>query len=391
MDGLVSGKRGVSLRPYFVSEFARFCRRLEMLHNRRTEAKLILHRVLCYLGIVLFSRCIFVSLSSTPKIRSGKLYLCGYIFEDFARAVFPEKTPNELTVYNIKKTAATDLLIWSGDCPLLPWFAGVVLYVDGEAGKMPKISVSLTKRQASIFYIGVRKPPQRVSNHMQLFHMAHTTLLRDYSANDLMHTRHFARKHIAPEFLLYVNSHCIHFREEAYDRLCLVAASHGLRPPVSRGRCHGKHPETSKFRDDRLLRNQNAAMLTGFRFMLVMENSFTDGYITEKILDAYLANSVPVYYGTKDVFRIFNRDSFIYYDIEDPEPAISTLLTLEQNNSAYLEKLNAPILAEGELSLKKYFSLTDDVGSGELKHKIRSLVGLRSNGRFEPGHALAVT
>ena len=374
----------MSLRPYFVSEFAWFCRRLEMLRNRHIEAKIILHRVFCCLGIALFSRCIIVSLPSTPKIRSGKLYLCGYIFEDFSRAVFPEKTPNELTVYNIKKTVATDLLIWSGDCPLLPWFAGVVLYLDGEAGKMPKIPASLTKRRASIFYIGVHKPPQSVSNHMQLFHMAHTTLLRDYSANDLMHTRLFAQKDIAPEFLLYVNSHCVHFREQAFDRLCLAAASHGLKPPVSRGRCHGKHPETSKFRDDRLLRNRNAAMLTGFRFMLVMENSLTDGYITEKILDAYLAHSIPVYYGTKDVFRIFNRDSFIYYDIEDPEPAINTLLKLEQNESAYLEKMNAPILAEGELTLKKYFSLTDDVGSGELKRKIRSLVGLQRNGCFEP-------
>ena len=81
----------------------------------------------------------------------------------------------------------------------------------------------------------------------------------------------------------------------------------------------------------------------------------------QKIPDAYMARAVPVYYGTKDVFHIFNRDSFVYYDIEDPKPAIETLLMLERNKSAYLES-STRILAEGEVTLQKFFSLTDNVG-----------------------------
>lgn len=347
----------------------------------RAKALCIVTRITPFLLLTFLARSV---LSSTRYTKGGRIYLCGIKFADFSRAVFPDKRRNELTNYNVAETANTDLLVWSGDCPLLHRFAGVVLYVDGESGKMPDIPDPLTKRCAHSFYLGVRDPPRRVTNHLQLFHMAHTTLLRDYSANDLMTTRLFTLEDIAPRFLLYVNSHCVPFREEAFNDICVATWSHNLESPIARGRCHGRHPETSEFQDDRLKRNRNAARLTGFRFMLVMENSFTDGYITEKILDAYMARAVPVYYGTKDVFHIFNRDSFVYYDIEDPKPAIETLLMLERNKSAYLEKLNAPILAEGEVTLQKFFSLTDNVGSGELKLKIRKLVGLKSNGLFGP-------
>lgn len=324
------------------------------------------------------------SVPSKGRPDTSKVYICGYMFVDFVRAVFPEKIHRELTTHSLAQATETDLLVWSGSCPLVAEFPGVILYVDGESGRMPKVPDQLTIRCADIFYAGVHDPPQPVTKHMQLFHMAHTTLLRRYSAYDLMKERKFTFDDIAPHFLLYVNSHCVSFREDAFDAIHTAAASHGIELPNARGRCHGRHPEASKFKDDRLHRNDNAVRIMGYRFILVMENTRMDGYITEKILDAYMARAVPVYYGTKDVFRIFNPDSFIYYDIEHPEPAIESLIMLERNKSAYLEKLSAPILAEGEKTLQNHFSLTDEVGYGLLKHAIRDMVGLKSNGSFEP-------
>jgi hypothetical protein len=48
-----------------------------------------------------------------------------------------------------------------------------------------------------------------------------------------------------------------------------------------------------------------------------MENWNKNEYITEKILNAFMAGGIPYYYGTAEVFNIFNRKSFIYYDNND--------------------------------------------------------------------------
>jgi len=46
-------------------------------------------------------------------------------------------------------------------------------------------------------------------------------------------------------------------------------------------------------------------------FSLVIENCNYPGYITEKIIDAYISNSVPIYFGAPDVLLDFNADSLI--------------------------------------------------------------------------------
>ena len=103
-----------------------------------------------------------------------------------------------------------------------------------------------------------------------------------------------------------------------------------------------------------------------------MENQKARGYVTEKIVNAFQSITVPIYYGTTDVFKLFNKDAFIYYDIHDPQPALDRIAYLETNRTAYAEVLAQPILAGG--ALEEYFSLSDDVGGGKLKQRIRAMV-----------------
>jgi hypothetical protein len=95
-----------------------------------------------------------------------------------------------------------------------------------------------------------------------------------------------------------------------------------------------------------------------------MENRQANGYITEKILNAFLAGCVPIYYGTTEIFDIFNKRAFIWYDIKDPKPALDWIAYLEENRTAYDEMLKEPILANGEETIRKYFSWNDDLGNG---------------------------
>ncbi|CEG00894.1 Glycosyl transferase, family 10 [Ostreococcus tauri] len=295
-----------------------------------------------------------------------RVHLCGYQFKTFAAAVFPEA---DITKWHMNVTPACvhDVMIASLPCEPVSVndYPGTVLFVDGENGRMQQLA------HPNLYYLGVKHPPRKVAGHLQLFHVAHTTLFHPYSATDFLqvHSR------LAENFLIYLNSNCVPFREKAYDSIVQLAVTHAMPTPAAAGKCHGNHAETSIYMNDRAGRILNVAdKLSKYRFALVMENSNEEGYVSEKIANAFIAGTMPVYYGTTDIFSIFNKKRFIYFDVQHPEQALLQILALETNHTLLIETLKLPILADGENTLKRFFSLTEDVGGGQLKHKIRSLI-----------------
>ena len=105
-----------------------------------------------------------------------------------------------------------------------------------------------------------------------------------------------------PHFLVYAASNCVDFRERAVDRLA------GLGRVHIAGNCAGlvdHHPNKTKLNDFPKEKGRTAASLwvqnprlfRRYRFCLVMEHSAVDGYITEKIVMAFLGGCIPIYYG----------------------------------------------------------------------------------------------
>ena len=107
-----------------------------------------------------------------------------------------------------------------------------------------------------------------------------------------------------------------------------------------------------------------------------MENTKLSGYITEKIILAYMGGCIPIYWGTNDVFDVFHKDSFVYYDIENPNEALRELSMLQSNKTLLEWKQRAPILANGNQTIDKYFSFSQDVGNGQLRKQIRQMMGI---------------
>ena len=137
-----------------------------------------------------------------------------------------------------------------------------------------------------------------------------------------------------------------------------------------------------------------------YKYCLVMENDAIDGYITEKIIMGFLGGCLPIYYGTEEIFDIFNRESFVFYNVsgfhrrrqpqyqpqdlnqteqqQQPvttdEDALKLLQQLEYNSTLYDQMLSVPILRNGQETINKYFSILPDIGDGSLNAKIRSLL-----------------
>jgi len=59
-----------------------------------------------------------------------------------------------------------------------------------------------------------------------------------------------------------------------------------------------------------------------YKYTLAIENYSDENYWTEKIADAYLSWTVPIYYGCKNMEDFFPANSFIKIDIEKPEEAL---------------------------------------------------------------------
>lgn len=91
--------------------------------------------------------------------------------------------------------------------------------------------------------------------------------------------------------------------------------------------------------------------IRGYRFHLVMENCRVPHYWTEKISDAYLGWSFPLYVGSPNLSEYFPEKSFIQLDIDDPEKAaekISALLASprEDEEIAAIKKSRSLVLGK---------------------------------------------
>jgi len=188
-------------------------------------------------------------------------------------------------------------------------------------------------------------------------------------------------------FLIYAHSRCVPERESAFQQIATY--QDGIFPPIFHGGpCNGGRrrkddsntnttSKVQKYPNRIRLANweENRNLYKDFRFCLTMEHVNTPGYITEKILVAFWAGCLPIYWGPEDEIKdMFNPESFIYWDVNNPEPALQRLKYLEENRTAYDEVMSQPILALG--GLERYFSLDEPHGGGALKVKIRRYLGL---------------
>lgn len=77
--------------------------------------------------------------------------------------------------------------------------------------------------------------------------------------------------------------------------------------------------------------------IKNYKFTIAVENSNTDGYMTEKLLDPLLAGSVPIYWGSNGNTTPFPKDCMICVnDFDSFEELISRIKEVDENDEEYL-------------------------------------------------------
>ncbi len=79
-----------------------------------------------------------------------------------------------------------------------------------------------------------------------------------------------------------------------------------------------------------------------YKFHIAFENSSSPGYTTEKLMQAFAADTVPIYYGNPTVGEDFRQEGFVLVrDMSDVERAIDEVISLDRDDAAYLAKCRA--------------------------------------------------
>ena len=124
------------------------------------------------------------------------------------------------------------------------------------------------------------------------------------------------------------------------------------------------------------------------KFVIAFENSSTPGYTTEKIVHAFSAGAVPIYWGNPEISREFNPESFIDCNAmglrEDGDERIIQKIVervkeIDQNDVLYRKMLSTPAFTK-ENNVERQNSAVEDF----LFHIVEQDIGYRRN-RFYIG------
>jgi hypothetical protein len=112
-----------------------------------------------------------------------------------------------------------------------------------------------------------------------------------------------------PYLLAYCSSHRCYEREEIFN---MFVRKTNYKMCHSYGKCHGNFPSTKQvsiggnWQTEELIDTYK-----NYKFVIAMENKNVDGYITEKIVNAFYSGAIPIFWGSSNVNALFNEKAFI--------------------------------------------------------------------------------
>ncbi len=90
--------------------------------------------------------------------------------------------------------------------------------------------------------------------------------------------------------------------------------------------------------------------LSEYKFSIAMENSEADGYLTEKLFDAFLAGTIPIYYGDYMMDEFINPKSFILIrNKNDLKEKIEYIKKIDNDDNLYRSILKEDLFINDNL------------------------------------------
>ncbi len=95
-----------------------------------------------------------------------------------------------------------------------------------------------------------------------------------------------------------------------------------------------------------------------YKFSIACENVSQKGYTTEKIVEAFVAGTIPIYWGDPDIVKVFNERAFIncgkFQKIED---IVKEIERVDEDEKLYRSMVEQPVLINLHYIDDKYAEL----------------------------------
>ena len=164
------------------------------------------------------------------------------------------------------------------------------------------------------------------------------------------------RNYRLPLYAFYADINCLVNREKNIDetvkqkrKFCCFIVSN----PVSKIRndffkelSELKHVDSggSLYNNVGGLVEDKRAFIKDYKFVIAFENTSYPGYVTEKILEPFLENCIPIYWGNPLINQDFNSKSFINcHDYSSFAEVIKHVLEVDQDDEMYRRYLDEPV------------------------------------------------
>ena len=134
---------------------------------------------------------------------------------------------------------------------------------------------------------------------------------------------------------------------KAKDKFCALIAGNaeGLRVNMFNSVSRYKQVDGYGNMFGNSLRKSKFAILPEYKFCLCPENSIYDGYVTEKLVDAYAGGCVPLYSGV--VSDGFNGDAFLnYQDYKNMDKFVKEIEAIDYLEASYKRMYEQPLLTK---------------------------------------------
>ena len=107
-----------------------------------------------------------------------------------------------------------------------------------------------------------------------------------------------------------------------------------------------------------------------YKFMICFENKSHEYYLTEKLINAYYGETIPIYWGCPQTTEYINTDSILYinpeYDDQQVNNIIDEIILLDNDDNLYQQKYEQSFFKNGQQP--------DDFNIDKIKEKVELLI-----------------
>lgn len=125
------------------------------------------------------------------------------------------------------------------------------------------------------------------------------------------------------------------------------------KPVASAGPLFNNYPPLARGEDSV---KSKLEFLPKFKFNLCFENSSYPGYATEKLYEALVGKTVPIYWGSPTIECDFNPRAFLnWHEYQDDDKFFDAIVELDNDSEAYTNMFLEPM--HWEFAKTKYYNL----------------------------------